>query len=642
MSESLETPNKKKMKEDFMDTSEEFEEPPTFSPAALGLHRVGTVPPPKTQPVQPIQILNARGMPARIRKRNKLFFDDDIINDTRQLRAVSNSPKKASKPNSPMKTPTKVLEKRRGVVSRYMKSDKEESKEELPSRSHSKYRKAQQFLSEQKIKTESKTPTNISESKINTTPTKDVQSKSVFIPADKKVGQQIGLRLRNLLKLPKAHKWVSYEWFYSYIDKPLFEGDNDFQVCLKEVFPKLKTRMLTRTEWSKIRSMMGKIRRCSQRFFDEERRELERKRQKIRLIQNKKTCDVNFYKDLPNEIPLLLPVGTKVQARLRAPQDGIFYGVVDAVDSLTSTYRITFDRPNLGTHSIPDFEIISDDFNETISLASLLNPRAQRNYNGNLMNSPLRTKNSLNKSDPLLGQEIVGGQFRNPVTQTETIGGFPVKLLELLVRLKKTLLIKQSKLQRLRDMNADAEIQKSRGENYTEDFQRRYASIVISMEKLNKDMQEYLNQVQQYAGELTNDPNLRAMLAPTYLREKCREAADEAVTRNNSNTVQDENMLSLITKLATILLVASHLNSDGGQPNTQVLQVFEGCIEEVKNHLNTENIEIFQKSVQIHLHHIRLGLGQVILNENNNVTNHNNNADRTLTSISNNGMLLDN
>jgi hypothetical protein len=36
---------------------------------------------------------------------------------------------------------------------------------------------------------------------------------------DKKTAQDISLRLRNLLKLPKAHKWVCYEWFYSNIDK---------------------------------------------------------------------------------------------------------------------------------------------------------------------------------------------------------------------------------------------------------------------------------------------------------------------------------------------------------------------------------------------------------------------------------------
>lgn len=78
---------------------------------------------------------------------------------------------------------------------------------------------------------------------------------------DKKASQKIGLRLRNLLKLPKAHKWCIYEWFYSNIDRPLFEGDNEFCLCLKESFPNLKTRKLTRVEWGTIRRLMGKPRR---------------------------------------------------------------------------------------------------------------------------------------------------------------------------------------------------------------------------------------------------------------------------------------------------------------------------------------------------------------------------------------------
>lgn len=65
--------------------------------------------------------------------------------------------------------------------------------------------------------------------------------------------------------------------------------------------------MLTRAEWSKVRHLMGKPRRCSQSFFDEERRELERRRQKIRLLQSKKSGDISFERDLPKEIPLSLP-----------------------------------------------------------------------------------------------------------------------------------------------------------------------------------------------------------------------------------------------------------------------------------------------------------------------------------------------
>ncbi len=43
--------------------------------------------------------------------------------------------------------------------------------------------------------------------------------------------------------------------------------------------------------------------------------------------------------------------------RLRKPQDGLFTGTVDAYDTSNNTYRITFDRVGLGTHSIPDIEV---------------------------------------------------------------------------------------------------------------------------------------------------------------------------------------------------------------------------------------------------------------------------------------------
>lgn len=630
------------------------EPPPAFSLATLGLQRVGTAPPPKPQPQQPIQMLNARGMPARIRKRNRLFYDDNIINDDKPLR-MSLSPRKAAgamKHISPTKTPTKVLKKRKGVVSRYMRS--EDGK----------------LTMQQRYTTPTKTASNAS---ANTTPKSGVKSSNntpsshsnstSVMPADKRIGQRIGLRLRNLLKLPKAHKWVIFEWFYSFIDKPLFEGENDFQICLSESFPHLRTRQMTRLEWQKIRSLMGKPRRCSQAFFDEERRELERKRQKMRYMQTRCRSgdikDLNFVKDLPEKIPLPLPLGTKVTARLRVPQDGIFSGTVDAFDSVSSTYRVTFDRMGLGTHSIPDYEIVSENFHEMLPLQSItrdFRPSLSSFYNGgngsantNIM-SPLRAARmrntynmSLNKSDPLLGQEVIDSPFKNPVLREENINGYPPKLLETLVRLKRALASKKSKLQRLNDMNNEAELKASQqllaahnsnssassddsqnaaptattstGETnapqLNEEFQRRYASIVISMEKMNRDIQDYLNDVQAFAGELTPDPQVRAMLTPSYLREKCRESAEDAVHRNNQGILKNKNILALIKKLATVLIVASHLSSEN---SAQVNKVLEGCIEEVRSSLNGVNVETFQKHVQIHLHHIRCGIGQSMMN----------------------------
>jgi hypothetical protein len=68
-------------------------------------------------------------------------------------------------------------------------------------------------------------------------------------------------------------------------------------------------------EWSKIRRMMGKPRRCSAAFFAEERSELSRKRQKIRMLQQRKQGDVTNFKDLPDNIPLQLTIGARVTAR---------------------------------------------------------------------------------------------------------------------------------------------------------------------------------------------------------------------------------------------------------------------------------------------------------------------------------------
>jgi hypothetical protein len=39
-------------------------------------------------------------------------------------------------------------------------------------------------------------------------------------------------------------------------------------------------------------------------------------------------------------------------------KDGLFVGEVEAVDPSTNTYRIRFDRPGLGTHTVPDYNVL--------------------------------------------------------------------------------------------------------------------------------------------------------------------------------------------------------------------------------------------------------------------------------------------
>jgi hypothetical protein len=84
--------------------------------------------------------------------------------------------------------------------------------------------------------------------------------------------------LKNVLKLPKARPFVFCEFFYSGVDQQIFLAENEFSQLMHESFPNLKCQKLRKPEWREIRRLIGKPRRCSQAFLDEERAALEDKR----------------------------------------------------------------------------------------------------------------------------------------------------------------------------------------------------------------------------------------------------------------------------------------------------------------------------------------------------------------------------
>ncbi|XP_014232313.1 protein lin-9 homolog isoform X2 [Trichogramma pretiosum] len=556
---------------------EEHDAMQVFGPAALGLQRVGTEPPPKPKPAQqPKQVLNARGMPARIRKKNRLFYDDALVNHPHHrvkkdpdTTPVKPSPKKQVRP-SPLKRHTRLSNQKKSVS----------------------------------------TPSTPVTKPIKIVLPTTFEKRHPLQPSspDRKIGQKIGMRLRNLLKLPKAHKWVCYEWFYSNIDKTLFEGDNDFLICLNESFPQLKTHKLTRTEWGQVRRMMGKPRRCSQAFFEEERKELDKKRQKIRLIQQRKTADSMILKDLPSEIPLQLVIGTKVTARLRKPQDGLFTGVIDAVDTSNNTYRITFDRAGLGTHSVPDYEVLSNDPPETISRSSIshkFRPRSVQQF-ANSSAYAMKMGSPRLHNDPLISNATITKKMH----AGEANNSYPVKLLENMVKVGKIIAIKKIKIKHLKDLNSEAERKKSVGENLPSDFERKYAGIVVELERMNTDLQELLNEIQDMCREIAPESSVAAMLAPSHLREKCRHEASEMVAKNNMvNESPQTSLQQLVIDLTALMLQVKCLSDS--DKNAYELKVLQGTMEQIKAKLSPSNKQVFQNNVEIHMQHIQLGLGQV-------------------------------
>ena len=450
---------------------------------------------------------------------------------------------------------------------------------------------------------------------------------------DKKVAQRIGIKLRNLLKLPKAHKWVCYEWFYSNIDKPLFDGDNDFVLCLKESFPQLKTTKMTRTEWCKIRRLMGKPRRCSQAFFTEERAALMTKRAKIRMLQQRKVTELTNFKDLPERIPLPLVIGMKVTARLRRPQDGLFTGVVDAVNTIDNTYRVTFDRSGLGTLSVADFEVLSNLPIETMPLSAFAiksRPKLPPAFPPIHFPSPpkLERRTRLD-NDPFLGT-TTDAVKKQSLWDSDLYGGFPVKFLKHVVLLTKILKRKKELIARQREMNSEAEVVVASSRPLASDFQRRYAGVVLELESVNRELRSNLTQIQSWVGELAPDQGLQPLNKPVEIWAKCQKDADEMVTatnkkmleENSSNQlvafnrmagndglVRSEKSLKLVSKLSALLLHIKMLGEND-------LHSFEFAslgtsLMDIKKTLDPSNVKLFEDHVEVHVNHIQGGLTQL-------------------------------
>nr|CAG4641559.1 EOG090X03EV [Eurycercus lamellatus] len=618
--------------------------------------------------------LNRRGIPARIRKKNPLFFDDETIvnqsiNKSPRKTAKSNATGNASQSSQASSQPASKVIKRgqtRSAPSSAAATPERRTASSNASTPIKSATKVKTKLKKMKIKPafklpeKQKTEVGIVGRRARAAAAAAALASVAALTAEQEAEdlKKLGVRLRNLLKLPKAHKWVCYEWFYSNLDQALFEGDNDFMLCLKESFPSLKLRQLTRSQWCTIRRLMGRPRRCSQAFFNEERGELAKKRQKIRLVQQRKVSDMaSLCRDLPDLIPMPLVIGTKVTARLRQPQDGLFVGQIDAVDTSNNTYRITFDRQGLGTHSVPDYEVLSNDAVDMISISSLaqrFRPRPvvlpptpsivsvmtsqqqQQNVqqqqlqpvtsSANLLTPTLshasaigssRVSSSQSDSANLVGDPILGGssQTRFP-SQEPAFGSFPMHVLTPIVRLSKILNLKKEKISALRDMNTEVERRESIGETVAPDFQRRYARTILDLEELNTELNSLLVKVRQQCQEIAPDSEhgLSPLAGPDSIRQLCYQEARELVeTQIDSRSGTHPNItstpiLSLVTGLTSLMLQIKCLAES--ERNAYELQALHDSLDDLRTSLDKSNLTSLRNHVLVHVQHIQSGLCQ--------------------------------
>ncbi|GMT20570.1 hypothetical protein PFISCL1PPCAC_11867 [Pristionchus fissidentatus] len=420
-------------------------------------------------------------------------------------------------------------------------------------------------------------------------------------------------KLKNLLKLPMARRWLYCEFFYSAIDEELLLSDNEFSSMLQQAFPNLKTRRLTRTEWRAVRRLIGKPRRCSPAFLEEERRALEQKRVRVRNIYegiNLASLDPNSdFCDLPPKIPRQFVLGMKVFARVRQPKDGVYAGHIDAV--MHDGYRVVFVKEDfIQPMIVPDSELIPETKVELVpityfveqskaALPSSVVKLAQSPFNPTKF-LPERVKST----DPLMLRVQQQKKMTPDSGRDEKVGNFPVRMLVILVKLAKLIEHKKMLVKHLSELNNEAEKINMVSDTYAYSLQEKYARVLVDLEAVNKQMQTFLTGIQEYQGQLLPQmTEVPVTSRPEALRKLCFTHARQIVKHcNNGLNVSNKPAISMITNLTSLLLQVRSLGQQRCSPLD--LNTLSESLNEIRSKIAPQNIAAFQDYVEVHMKQI--------------------------------------
>ncbi|VDN20000.1 unnamed protein product [Gongylonema pulchrum] len=304
-------------------------------------------------------------------------------------------------------------------------------------------------------------------------------------------------RLKNVLKLPKARRWVYCEFFYSGVDQQLFMGDNEFLHMLRDALPNLRTYKLCRPEWRAVRRMIGKPRRCSEAFLTEERE----------VLQAKSGLD------LPVRLPRPLVVGAKIYARVRSPKDGIYAGTIDAI--LPDSYRVVFDKEEMiPPMIIKDSEVMSYQPVELLSVHYYLEQNRAAIPNSLMRFGHIGFQHKINDSTTSRIYATPDSTRKTAGMRDEKVGNFPVRMLVILVKLNKLLDVKRMYVRQLTDLNAEAERMNLLTEAYPTVFQ---VLLTARPEVLRKTCYTHAVQIVKHCNNGLNVQNTRVLDLATSL-----------------------------------------------------------------------------------------------------------------------------
>ncbi|CAL4952123.1 unnamed protein product [Urochloa decumbens] len=154
-------------------------------------------------------------------------------------------------------------------------------------------------------------------------------------------------KLLHCLSSESLRRWCTYEWFYSAVDYPWF-SNNEFVHYLDHAKLSHLSR-LTRSEWSAIRSSLGKPRRFSDNFLAVEKEKLEDYREKVRKIYAQ--LRDGSRDSLPADLARPFSIGQEVIVRHPSSRE-LCDGKVVMMGP--DCYKVHFVNPDLGVDIVKD------------------------------------------------------------------------------------------------------------------------------------------------------------------------------------------------------------------------------------------------------------------------------------------------
>jgi len=307
-----------------------------------------------------------------------------------------------------------------------------------------------------------------------------------------------------------------------------------------------------------------------------------------------------------------------------------------------------------GTQAVADINISTSQPQDTVNLMSLLDQKSNNHLpihmqryssSATAATGPVSSSSRLqdvdtslgslsnNDYDPVLGRSPLRSKFRLSSKDGDggTLGGFPVVLLKKIARLSRILAVKKEKIDKLAAMNSDAEKANSYGESLNLEFQRKYATIVLDLERLNKDLNDLLIGVQRFCVELYPEQTLPNDQT-TLLRRQCLAKSEEMVVAKNvgnligtKSAVRNTNLTDLVSHLTSLMIQVKVLTDCQG--TSIEFKSLGDAMKEIKSKLSPENAICFQNNVEIHIAHIKSGMEHDAYAQNNN--NNNNGTENT-------------